>query len=261
MQYARITTNVLDMRAKPGYSPERINQALFDDLVIVSARRDGFVYVRKCDGYRGWVDERSVAPAAGSEQGRIGRVIAKQARLMPTPAGRTVYPHVLFYGTTVRLKGQASDGLARIVNPAGGQLLLRSSAIMMTKMRPPRNARVAAVIKEAIKFLGVPYLWGGITPCGCDCSGLVQTVFATIGVELPRDTKDQLTIGQQLEPDLIAAGDLLFFERHVAIAIDRYRFIHSSRASGVVTIESLLPKHAAYRPDLHAGFAAARRVI
>jgi len=80
-------------------------------------------------------------------------------------------------------------------------------------------------------------------------------------MKLPRDTKDQSSAGCVVDLESIKAGDLLFFERHVAIAIDRHRFIHSSRGSGGVTVESILPKHVNYRPDLHTQFAQARRVL
>ena len=261
MELVRVTTNLLDMRAKPSHDAERVNQALFDDLLSVSTMRTGFARVSKSDGYQGWVDQRFLVPVSGSARAKQARVTSRQARVSKTHSGRRAYPHVLFYGTSVRVSGRASGGWSQIVDPTGGELFLRSSCITTVRSRPVRADRVAAVIKEATKFLGVPYLWGGITSSGCDCSGLVQTVFATVGIKLPRDTKDQATTGNSIEPESISQGDLLFFDLHVAIAIDQFRLIHSSRGSGGVAIESLLPGHDNYRVDLHTHFLQARRIL
>lgn len=116
------------------------------------------------------------------------------------------------------------------------------------------------IVKEARKFLGTPYLWGGSSPCGFDCSGLVQAIYRTFGIYLPRDSKDQKRIGRKIAHKDIAVGDLLFFRGHVAIAINRYRFIHSSLGEGGVAINSLRPGDQDFREDLNDSFLGARRV-
>jgi cell wall-associated NlpC family hydrolase len=118
-----------------------------------------------------------------------------------------------------------------------------------------------ALTAEARKFLGVPYLWGGITSTGFDCSGLVQAVFATFGITMPRDTKDQIRSGTGVARDRIRMGDLLFFDRHVGIATGDSRIIHASRGGGGVTLNSLTPGEPDYRPDLAASFRQARRIL
>jgi murein DD-endopeptidase len=103
----------------------------------------------------------------------------------------------------------------------------------------------AAIVRTAESLLGTPYRAGGTLPDGFDCSGLVSYVFARHGVGVPRDVRSQATVGHQVSRTEIRAGDLLFFSTtgpgptHVAIAVDRERFVHAPKSGAVVRIESL----------------------
>lgn len=100
-----------------------------------------------------------------------------------------------------------------------------------------------AVVRSALGFRGVPYRNGGVDPKGFDCSGLVQYVFAAAGVSLPREVRDQWRAGQQVTPDRITPGDLVFFATagagasHVGIAIGGDQFVHAPSTTGVVRVE------------------------
>jgi len=86
-------------------------------------------------------------------------------------------------------------------------------------------------------------------------------VFSRFGVFLPRDTKDQIKCGREVEQKEIVTGDLLFFKRHVAIATPRGRIIHSSVGGGGVRINSLRAGQELYRADLDRDYVTARRVL
>jgi len=96
-------------------------------------------------------------------------------------------------------------------------------------------ARGAAIVAEALRHVGAPYVWGGTTPAGWDCSGMVQWVYATAwGVSLPRVSQDQFNYGNVIPPDQIEAGDIVFFVdiagpgiSHNGIALGDGRFIHA----------------------------------
>jgi cell wall-associated NlpC family hydrolase len=103
----------------------------------------------------------------------------------------------------------------------------------------------AAIVRTAEALLGTPYRSGGTLPDGFDCSGLVAYVFARQGWEVPRDVKRQAAIGGRVTRAELRAGDLAFFTTtgpgptHVAIVIDRTRFIHAPKSGAVVRVESL----------------------
>jgi cell wall-associated NlpC family hydrolase len=152
-------------------------------------------------------------------------------------------------------------GLAEVVLPNGGAVLLKAGALrpIDSNMTPSVTGRL--IVREAQKFLGTPYLWGGLSPAGFDCSGLVRAVFARFGRYVPRDTKDQINAGHKVPRECIKSGDLVFFERHVGIAIGQSRIIHASLAGGGVRINSLVPGTADYREDLDNRYSQARRIL
>jgi cell wall-associated NlpC family hydrolase len=97
-------------------------------------------------------------------------------------------------------------------------------------------------------FSGASYEWGGVTPWGVDCSGMVQTTFAARGISLPRDSSQQVACGAEVSADLLRPGDLLFFRgettpriTHIAFAGEADELVHSTVSCGGVVAESWLP--------------------
>ena len=102
------------------------------------------------------------------------------------------------------------------------------------------TATASAIIATAKKYVGVPYLWGGSTPSGFDCSGFVQYVFKAHGISLPRVSRDQYTAGYAVSKASLKPGDLVFFNTsgsgvsHLGIYLGNDQFIHASTSKGVV---------------------------
>jgi cell wall-associated NlpC family hydrolase len=109
----------------------------------------------------------------------------------------------------------------------------------------PPLSRGDALVEAALALRGTPYRNGGAEPDGFDCSGFTMYVFGQLGIALPRDTRSQYGEGRSVEADDVAPGDLVFFSTvargpsHVAIAIDRDRFVHAPSSTGVVRVERL----------------------
>ncbi|MEH7549014.1 C40 family peptidase, partial [Neobacillus vireti] len=125
-----------------------------------------------------------------------------------------------------------------------------------TVAAPPANSGSAsAIIAYAKQFLGVPYVWGGSTPSGFDCSGFTSYVFRNAaGINLPRVSRDQQNVGTRISPSQVQPGDLVFRGNpayHVGIYIGGGQYIHAPQTGDVVKI-------AAYDPSK---FSSAARVL
>jgi cell wall-associated NlpC family hydrolase len=126
-----------------------------------------------------------------------------------------------------------------------------------------------SILESAERFFsGTPYVWGGVTPWGADCSGFVQSVFALHGLHLPRDAWQQAEVGSPVpEREAIQAGDLVFFcaagaarMTHVAIAVSPEVVVHLSVSRGGYAVERL-PAADAVSRSLNACYRFARRVL
>ncbi|MDI6874911.1 MAG: C40 family peptidase [Actinomycetota bacterium] len=145
---------------------------------------------------------------------------------------------------------QAPEGASTVFSPFG------------TYLQSSLNGVGEAVVQEAGKFLGVPYVYGGATPSGFDCSGLVQYVFRKFGVELPHYTVTQAQRGTPVSRSELRPGDVIFFGEnggrgflyHVGIYIGGNRFIHAPHTGDVVKISELVGKY-------DRNFACARRYL
>ena len=150
--------------------------------------------------------------------------------------------------------------------PTGKTVNLPAAAC---EVRSAPVAEIDAIIENAQRLLGTPYVWGGRTSEGVDCSGLVQIGFATAGLHLPRDAYQQFYLGQLTATRWHTAGmrrgDTLYFLgddgkiRHTAIYLGDDRYLHA--VEPVVRINSFNPEHDDYAADRHASFAFAKRLV
>jgi len=136
----------------------------------------------------------------------------------------------------------AAQARARL--SSNGVTVLNASAGAVTQPAPvytPPPSKYGGVVGIAMQYLGVPYVYGGSSPSGFDCSGLVMYVFGQIGVSLPHNAAAQYGYGMPVSRDQLQAGDLVFFNGlgHVGIYIGGGQFIHAPHTGDVVKISSL----------------------
>jgi gamma-D-glutamyl-L-lysine dipeptidyl-peptidase len=274
--YGEVQTPVADLRAEPRDDAERLNQALLATPLEVldmhtDAAGDSWLRVRLPD-YTGWMRAGAVARLdAPPAPGRQVRVIVPRTALRILDAsgdasGETVDA---FMGTTLTrvpdAPPMAGEGLIVVHVPGGREALADPAAL--APVDPAATGNAAAIIESARAFLTTPYLWGGMTRQGIDCSGLTQIAYRVHGYTLPRDADQQFhQIPQHVEIDELQPGDLLFFGMdpdhvaHVTMYIGDGQMIHASGSAKQVLVQSLDSLHPEYhgRRDTYLG---ARRVL
>lgn len=124
------------------------------------------------------------------------------------------------------------------------ELINTSGGILVPVTLPSDiSEKAKSIINEAQKYLGVPYLWGGTTPSGFDCSGLMQYVFAANGVNIPRISQDQQSFAKPISTTQLKPGDLVFNKSanatHVGMYIGNDMYIHAPHTGDVVKISQL----------------------
>jgi len=228
---AVVSRGSVDLRATPDRGSELVDQALLGERVTILGRQDGWAYVQGEDGYFGWLESGDLAFASGgADQGGAERIVVVHGaavRAAPGPEAEII--DVLSPGTVV-IDGAATDFIG-----CGDGWLARSDTARSDEL-PGRPPTAADLLATAETFLGAPYLWGGLSARGIDCSGLTQQVYRLNGVALPRDADQQAVFGRPVEAAL--PGDLFFFGSdsvtHTAIATGPRSYIHAPRKGGAV---------------------------
>lgn len=256
-----VATNLTGLYAGPSFLAEQLSQLLNGQRLELLLAQERWCFVRQDDGYLGWVyrpyltDDR--APAA------THIVCGPVSLLRAAPDTAALLVTRVLAGTVVAA-GEADAGWLPITL-AGGQTGwapasdLRSPA----QMSASAEARRGQIVADARRFTGAPYLWGGCTALGIDCSGFSQLLHRLVGVTLPRDADMQYAAGRLVEPPY-RPGDLLFFGEagarlkitHVAISLGGWRIVHSSRSrNGVYEDDVQAASH------LRESFIAARTFV
>jgi hypothetical protein len=238
---ALIAAPVLPMLRRPSRRSEQVSQGLMGERIDVLERRAGWCRIRTPDGYEGWCGGGGLAPVPTGWDAPIFEVQPLWANMRVAPNYRSCDRITLFAGSRLPFGGEEADWLG---------LRLPDGSVAWTERHRVRSwagpalcpPAPLAVLRTAERFLGLPYLWGGCTPLGFDCSGFVQLVHRLHGWNLPRDARDQSGCGEEVRLDQLAAGDLLFFGpesggadlvTHVALCLDGRRIIHAAGSDRV----------------------------
>jgi cell wall-associated NlpC family hydrolase len=252
-EWMLVVSAVADVRREPRHQSELVSQAIHGDAVAPLRAENEWTLVRMDDGYIGWIrDWHLKTPAERTDSPpRTHRIKANHAVVLETPAGSPLIELVV--GTSVVVGEAAGRGLVNVRLADGRTGVVARAALEKVRNRRPTPERLA---ETGRRFIGIPYLWGGTTPNGFDCSGLIQRVYRLNGIVLPRDSDQQARFGVEKPtegPESVAPGDLLFFGKsresitHVGLVLADRTFLH---AYGQVVVNSLDSSHPRYSARL-----------
>jgi gamma-D-glutamyl-L-lysine dipeptidyl-peptidase len=239
---------------------EIVTDCLLGESLFLLRLEDDHYLAHNGDGYLGWIAAKDVLPvdeATFADYLAGPRVSVRKDQ----PAAEGVELLAGSRPKFVRTEGEAH--IARL--PTGEEVKIPAAE---SDLRDSPGELLDVVCANAKQLLGTKYLWGGKTSDGVDCSGLVQVAYGNAGVRLPRDSTQQIHMGQltgtRWSRSAMRRGDTLYFINpqgkisHTGLYLGDDQFIHA--VSPVVRINSFNPKDDNYDPARHASFAFARRL-
>jgi cell wall-associated NlpC family hydrolase len=213
------------MRSEPSHQSELVSQLLYGDCFKITSKKKGWLQITAlADQYSGWIDEKQATSISKSDAEKITiKTPLYSTRLVDyieTPDGELT---ALVLGSNIgacKWLGHQYDGPTQ-----------------------PKKMDKSKLLKTASLYLNAPYLWGGKTPMGIDCSGLTQMTYRINGLSIPRDASLQAQLGETLSfIDESEAGDLAFFDDaegkiiHVGLLLENHYILH---AHGKVRIDRI----------------------
>lgn len=223
---AVVTSGVAPLRAEPSEASELVDEAHFGEPLTLLGERGAWRYVQGPDLYFGWIELAHLAPLDEPDRSLVAVPLA-----LVRAAPREDAPVVDALPAGAALGGRPAGGWVR-----AGDGWVREAELVPHASLPRRYPSAEDLLATAEPFLGVPYLWGGTSARGLDCSGFVQQVYRLNGVGLDRDADQQALGGRPAER--ARAGDLFFFGAesvtHVALATGERTFIHAPQRGAAV---------------------------
>jgi cell wall-associated NlpC family hydrolase len=211
------------LRATPSDDAGQVSELLFGEIVTVYERKDGWAWLQaQTDSYVGYARESGLGPVFAAD----ARVIHPLTPLLSAPDIKSPLRDLLPLNAQVKQNGQE------------GNFIAVADGFVAACALAPLDQAASDFVAVAEQLSGVPYVWGGKTFAGLDCSGLIQTPMQAAGLICPRDTDMQEhALGHPVPHDALQRGDLVFWKGHVGVMRDATTFLHANAFHMQVTSE------------------------
>jgi len=266
-----VTLSVINLRSQPDHAAEMVSQALMGTPLKVLESLNGWYHVQTPDLYLGWMEGNGLVSFTSDELDRwkkSNRFVFNRinGKALDTPNRKGMAVTDLVLGDLFEVEAEVK-GFLKIRLPDKRTGFVKKSECLSWQEWTTRKPDVHAMISIARQMLGTPYLWGGTSSKGVDCSGFTKNSYYSQGIILARDASQQVRYGEH--PDFnkletLQPGDLLFFGRnaqrvtHVGLYMGNGKFIHSS---GLVRINSLDPNDPVFNEALLKRLVASGRIL
>lgn len=230
---AQVIVPVASVRREPAHAARIDTQLLFGETVDIFERAKGWLWVQsRFDCYVGYLPEDTVAEGAHPAATHV--ISVPRTFLYPEPDLKTGPVSALSMGSRMTFVDEAELRGSRYLLSADG------TAVFADHCFPVGRPFERDPVKTALRFLETPYLWGGRSGFGLDCSALVQIAMMMAGRTVPRDSDMQeLMDGEPVTRRGLKRGDLVFWKGHVGLMEDPKTLIHANGATMRVTRENL----------------------
>jgi len=236
-----VATNLTGLYERPTFGMPLSSELCFGTQLDILEEEGNWVFTRQKDGYLGWAYRPYLTQTSSNE---THLVLAPSVEVHKAPSETSEVLTRLVSGTGLTVEKTDGEWSCVIANQTGW---VPSSALRDVKDIPVSiEDKRKMMVEDAHRLIGIPYLWGGISGNGIDCSGYARLLHRWVGVEIPRDADQQCAAANVVE-EPFQTGDLLFFgegdsERqvtHVGISLGGWRMIHSSRGNNGVYVDDV----------------------
>jgi cell wall-associated NlpC family hydrolase len=279
-RFGIVAASVGNVRTNPRNSAELSTQTLMGTVVKLLKKQGGHYYIQMPDHYIGWLEGNAmkVTNAAGVDEWNAAKkvIVTTYFTMVREKPERASMPVSDAVAGVLMKQVRTSGSWVAVELPDGRKGYIEKANVEDYKSwKKSRKLTSENIEKTAKMFVGIPYLWGGTSPKGMDCSGFTKTVYRLNGFELYRDADQQAEAGEEVKPgenfENLKRGDLVFFGRkgsgerqerisHVGIYLEKREFIHTPGGSWV-KFNSFDPAAPNYSESLRKSFVRARRYI